>query len=75
MPLTEVKIKSAKPGEKRYQIADSDGLYIEIMTSGKKYWFCKKTMNILTLCFQHTQGRVSIPRMRRRDAIGKTDIR
>ena len=38
MPLTEVKIKSAKPGEKRYQIADSDGLYIEIMTSGKKYW-------------------------------------
>ena len=38
MALTDVKIKSAKPKEKRYQLADSDGLYIEIMASGKKYW-------------------------------------
>ena len=38
MALTDIKIKSAKPKEKRYQLADSDGLYLEIMTSGKKYW-------------------------------------
>ena len=38
MALNEFKIKSAKPRDKRYQIADSDGLYLEIMTSGKKYW-------------------------------------
>jgi integrase len=38
MPLSEIRVKSAKAQERRYQIADSDGLYIEIMTSGKKYW-------------------------------------
>jgi integrase len=38
MPLTDIKIKSAKPKDKRYQIADADGLYIEVMPSGKKYW-------------------------------------
>jgi integrase len=38
MALTDTKIKSAKAKEKRYIIADSDGLYIEIMQSGKKYF-------------------------------------
>jgi integrase len=36
--LTDTKIRNAKPVEKRYRIADSDGLYIEISPSGKKYW-------------------------------------
>ena len=38
MPLTDMRIKSLKPRDKRYQECDSDGLYIEVMTSGKKYW-------------------------------------
>jgi integrase len=38
MPLSDIKIKSLKPKDKRYQTCDSDGLYIEVMTSGKKYW-------------------------------------
>ncbi|MDR1134411.1 MAG: tyrosine-type recombinase/integrase [Synergistaceae bacterium] len=38
MPLTDIKVKALKPREKRYQESDSDGLYIEVMTSGKKYW-------------------------------------
>lgn len=38
MALTDTKIKSAKPTDKRYTIADSDGLYIEVMVSGKKYF-------------------------------------
>jgi integrase len=36
--LTDTKIRNAKPGEKRYRMADNDGLYIEISPSGKKYW-------------------------------------
>ena len=38
MPLSDMRIKSLKPRDKRYQECDSDGLYIEVMTSGKKYW-------------------------------------
>ena len=38
MPLTDIKIKAAKAQEKRYSINDGDGLYLEIMPSGKKIW-------------------------------------
>jgi integrase len=44
MPLTDVKIKSLRARDKRYQTADSDGLYLEVMSSGRKYWrvrYCK----------------------------------
>jgi integrase len=36
--LTDTKIKNAKTSDKRYRIADMDGLYIEITPTGKKYW-------------------------------------
>jgi integrase len=36
--LTEIEIKNAKPREKRYKLMDRDGLFIEIMSSGAKYW-------------------------------------
>ncbi len=38
MSLSDVKIRTAKPEEKRYTLLDSDGLYLEVMVSGKKYW-------------------------------------
>ena len=38
MALTELQIKQAKPGEKRYMIRDDRGLYLEVMPSGSKYW-------------------------------------
>ena len=38
MPLTDVKIRSAKPREKSYKLADSGGLYLEVSTSEGKYW-------------------------------------
>ena len=38
MPLSKYNIDSAKPRDKRYKLSDSDGLYLEVMTSGKKYW-------------------------------------
>ena len=36
--LTDSAIKKAKAKEKRYMLSDGDGLYLEVMPSGKKYW-------------------------------------
>ncbi|MGZ8464400.1 MAG: Arm DNA-binding domain-containing protein, partial [Candidatus Binatia bacterium] len=38
MPLTDIKIRSAKPGLKAYKLFDSGGLYLEVSTAGGKYW-------------------------------------
>jgi integrase len=38
MPMSEIKARSAKVKEKRYQLSDSDGLYLDVMPSGEKYW-------------------------------------
>jgi integrase len=41
MPLTDVAIRAAKPREKAYKLADSQGLYLEVMPGGAKYWRLK----------------------------------
>lgn len=41
MALTDTICKSAKPKEKPYKLADSGGLYLEIMPNGSKYWRLK----------------------------------
>ena len=38
MPLTDVKVRNAKPGEKPYRLADSGGLYLEVTSKGGLYW-------------------------------------
>lgn len=38
MTLSDAKIKAAQITGKRYELLDSDGLYIEVMASGKKHW-------------------------------------
>ena len=38
MPLTDTKARTAKPKEKAYRLADSGGLYLEVMSNGSKYW-------------------------------------
>ncbi|MDR1508496.1 MAG: tyrosine-type recombinase/integrase [Synergistaceae bacterium] len=38
MALTEVQIKKARPFDKRYILTDQNGLYLEVMTTGAKYW-------------------------------------
>lgn len=38
MPLTDVKIKQAKPRDKSYKLSDERGLYLEIAPSGGKWW-------------------------------------
>lgn len=41
MPLTDTKIKSLKPKEKRYKVSDFDGLYIAVNPNGSKLWRLK----------------------------------
>ncbi len=41
MALTDVKIKAAKPREKQYKLADSEGMYLLILPAGGKYWRLK----------------------------------
>lgn len=38
LPLTELKLKSAKPREKTYKLSDGGGLYLEITPVGSKLW-------------------------------------
>jgi hypothetical protein len=38
MPLTDLKIRAAKPKDKPYKISDGGGLYLLINTNGAKYW-------------------------------------
>lgn len=41
MPLTDIKCKTVKPSEKPVKLADGNGLYLEIMPNGSKYWRMK----------------------------------
>jgi len=38
MPLTDVTIRTAKPGTKPIKLSDEKGLYLEIAPSGGKWW-------------------------------------
>lgn len=37
-PLTDLRIKAAKPKDNPYRLADGEGMYLEIMPSGSKIW-------------------------------------
>jgi integrase len=38
MPLTDTRIRNAKPTQKPYKMADGGGLYVEIKPTGTKLW-------------------------------------
>jgi len=38
MRLTDVKVRNAKPREKQYKLFDGDGMFLQIMPNGSKYW-------------------------------------
>jgi hypothetical protein len=38
LPLTEAKLKNAKPLEKTYKLSDGGGLYLEVTPVGSKLW-------------------------------------
>lgn len=44
-PLSDNKIKTSKPKEKEYKLADGDGLYVHIMPNGSKLWRLRYTLN------------------------------
>jgi integrase len=41
IPLTDTTVKSARPKEKPYKLADGGGLYLEVMPTGSKLWRMK----------------------------------
>ncbi len=41
MSLTELACKNAKPREKSYKLTDGDGMYLEVLPAGGKYWRMK----------------------------------
>lgn len=43
--LTELQIRSLKPQEKQYKVADSEGLYMVVNTTGSKVWRLKYRIN------------------------------
>ncbi|MCQ4234238.1 Arm DNA-binding domain-containing protein, partial [Pseudomonas stutzeri] len=38
MPLTDIQIRQAKPGERPRKLSDERGLFIEIRPTGAKLW-------------------------------------
>jgi integrase len=42
--LTDVQIRKYVPKEKRYSVLDGQGLYIEVMPNGNKFWRLRKTI-------------------------------
>ena len=45
MPLTDTAIRNAKPKDKAYKVADSQGLYLLVNPGGSKLWRVKYRMN------------------------------
>ena len=41
MALTDKEIQALKPKEKKYKVADADGLYLLIHPKYGKYWYLK----------------------------------
>lgn len=41
MPLTDVKARNAKPGEKQVKLSDGDGMYLLVTPNGGKCWRLK----------------------------------
>lgn len=41
MPLTDASIRTAKPKDKPYKLADGGGMYLEVAPSGGKWWRIK----------------------------------
>ncbi|MEK2483546.1 integrase arm-type DNA-binding domain-containing protein [Providencia stuartii] len=38
MPLTDVKVRTAKPGDKPVKLSDGDGMHLLVHPNGSKYW-------------------------------------
>lgn len=45
VPLTESQIRALTPRDKRYFLADGNGLVLEVMSTGSKFWRFRYTLN------------------------------
>ena len=45
IPLTDTKVKIAKPSQKTVRIFDEKGLYLEVSPAGGKWWRFKYRFN------------------------------
>jgi len=45
VPLSDNKVKSLKPKDKDYKVADGDGLYLLVTTKGSKLWKFRYSIN------------------------------
>jgi len=41
MPLTDIKIRNAKPRDRDYKLYDGSGLYVLVHKNGSRYWRLK----------------------------------
>lgn len=73
--LTEAAIKQAKPKEKSYGLLDGNGMYLEVMPTGAKYWRHKYRFEIkekrLVLGVYPT---VSLANAREKTRLAKVDL-
>jgi hypothetical protein len=37
-PLTDTAVRNAKPRDKTYTLGDGDGMYLEVMPNGTRFW-------------------------------------
>ncbi len=51
MALTDIKVKTAKPKDKPYKLADGGGMYLLINTNGSKYWRMGNDSNLLIVFY------------------------
>ncbi|MFP4482926.1 MAG: tyrosine-type recombinase/integrase [Thermovirgaceae bacterium] len=42
--LTDVQVRKLVPKKRRYAVLDGQGLYLEVMTSGSKFWRLRKAV-------------------------------
>ena len=45
MPLSDAKVRNAKPKEKPYKLADGEGMFLLVHSNGGKYWRLKYRFN------------------------------
>lgn len=38
MALTDIKVRSTKPGGKAYKLTDGDGMFLLVHPNGSRYW-------------------------------------
>lgn len=75
MPLTDVKVRNAKPKEKQYKLYDTGGLFLLVSPAGGKWWRFKYRFGgkekLLSL---GTYPEISLSKARERRRAARTQV-